>query len=88
MVSFGTPGEQLETVHIERQRAQAACDIIDFYNQFSKGDTARVDALRKEGKLGRRQVAILLRRLSTVSKEVDLPNADKVIRTSVDIYSC
>lgn len=71
-------GEQLETVHIERQRAQAAYDIIDFYNQFSRGDTTRMDTLRKEGRTGRRQVAVLLRRLNTVAKEVDLPTADKV----------
>ena len=71
-------GDQLETVHLERQRAQAAYDLIDFYNQFNKGDTARLDALRKEGRAGRRQVAVVLRRLNTVAKEVDLPNADKV----------
>ena len=69
----------METVHIERQRAQAAYDLIDFYNQFSKGDTTRLDALRKEGRAGRRQVAVLLRRLNTVAKEVDLPSADKVL---------
>lgn len=71
-------GEQLETVHIERQRAQAAHDLIDYYNQFSKGDTAKLDALKKEGREGRRQVAVLLRRLTTVAKEVDLPSAEKV----------
>ncbi|KIY49405.1 exocyst complex protein [Fistulina hepatica ATCC 64428] len=78
-------GEQLETVHVERQRAQAAYDLIDYYNQFSKGDTTRLDALRKEGRQGRRQVAILLRRLNTVAKEVDLPSADKT-RESIDKY--
>ncbi|KAJ7228478.1 exocyst complex protein [Mycena pura] len=78
-------GEQLETVHIERQRAQAAYDLIDFYNQFSRGDTARLDALRKEGRAGRRQVAILLRRLNSVAKEVDLPAADKT-RENIEKY--
>lgn len=68
----------METVHIERQRAQAAYDIIDYYNQFARGDTSRLDTLRKEGRQGRRQVAVLLRRLNTVAKEVDLPTADKV----------
>ncbi len=72
------PGDQLETVHVERQRAQAAYELIDYYNQFSKGDTTKLDALRKEGRSGRRQVAIILRRLNTVGKEVDLPSADKV----------
>jgi exocyst complex component 5 len=71
-------GEQLETVHIERQRAQAAYHLIDYYNQFSRDDTSRLDALKKEGRDGRQQVAIVLRRLNTVAKEVDLPAADKV----------
>ncbi|THG98877.1 hypothetical protein EW026_g3392 [Hermanssonia centrifuga] len=71
-------GEELESVHHQRQRAQAAYDLIDFYNQFSRDDNARLDALKKEGKEGRRQVAVLLRRLGTVAKEVDLPNADKI----------
>ncbi|KIK67925.1 hypothetical protein GYMLUDRAFT_36733 [Collybiopsis luxurians FD-317 M1] len=78
-------GEQLETVHIERQRAQAAYDIIDFYNQLSRGDTSRLDALRKEGRHGRQQVAVLLRRLSTVAREVDLPTADKT-RENIEKY--
>lgn len=78
MITEDISGEQLETVHIERQRAQAAYDLIDFYNQMSKGDTARLDTMRKEGRAGRRQVAVILRRLNTVAKEVDLPSADKV----------
>ncbi|KAF4619815.1 hypothetical protein D9613_005115 [Agrocybe pediades] len=64
-------GDQLETVHIERQRAQAAYDLIDFYNQFSKGDTAKLDALRKEGRAGRRQVAVILRRLNTTREAIE-----------------
>lgn len=63
---------------MERQRAQAAHDLIDYYGQFSRGDTARLDALKKDGREGRRQVAILLRRLTTVAREVDLPTAEKV----------
>lgn len=68
-------------MHIERQRAQAAYDLINFYNQFSKGDTTRLDALRKEGRAGRQQVAVLLRRLNIVAKEVDLPSADSVCKS-------
>lgn len=72
-------GEQLESIHVSRQRAQAAHDLIDYYNQFSKSDTSRLDSLRKDGgKAGRRQVAIILRRLLTVAKEVDLPDAEEV----------
>lgn len=75
------PGEQMESVHQQRQRAQAAYDLIQYYNQFSRDDTTRLDALRKDGRDGRRQVAVLLRRLSTVAKEVDLPHAEKVSKT-------
>jgi hypothetical protein len=71
-------GEQLESIHIERQRAQAAYDLLDFYNSFSKDDTTRIEALKKEGREGRRQVATLLRRLNIVAREVDLPNVEKV----------
>ncbi|KIY74226.1 exocyst complex component Sec10 [Cylindrobasidium torrendii FP15055 ss-10] len=78
-------GEQLESVHIERQRAQAAYDIIDFYNQFSRGDTQRLDEMRKEGREGRRKVAVLLRRLNIVAKEVDLPSGDKT-REAIEKY--
>ncbi|KAF8631594.1 hypothetical protein AX15_002342 [Amanita polypyramis BW_CC] len=78
-------GEQLETVHIERQRAQVAYDLIDLYGAFTKGDTSKLDMLRKEGRNGRRQVAILLRRLNTVAKEVDLPSADRT-RENIEKY--
>ncbi|KAI0772013.1 exocyst complex protein [Trametes elegans] len=78
-------GEQMESVHQQRQRAQAAYDLIDFYGQFAKDDTTRVDALKKEGKEGRRKVAVLLRRLATVAKEVDLPHSDKT-RENIDRY--
>ncbi len=71
-------GDQLESVHLQRQRAQAAYDLIDYYTQFSRDDTSRIDSLKKEGKDGRRQVAVLLRRLATLVKEIDLPTADKV----------
>ncbi|KAF8574198.1 exocyst complex protein [Ramaria rubella] len=79
-------GEQLESAHISRQRAQAAYDLIDYYNHFSKGDTTRLDNLQKDGgKEGRHQAAIILRRLSTVAKEVDIPTADKT-RENIDKY--
>lgn len=78
-------GEQLESVHLQRQRAQAAYDLIDYYNHFLRDDTSKLDALKKEGREGRRQVAVLLRRLSTVAKEVDLPSAEKT-RENIDKY--
>lgn len=79
----------METVHISRQRAQAAYDLIDHYNHFSKDDTTRLDNLQKDGgKEGRHQTAIILRRLSTVAKEVDIPSADKVVVISMHRGVC
>lgn len=69
----------MESVHISRQRAQAAYDLIDYYNQFSKNDTSKLDGLQKDGKSeGRQQVAVILRRLNVLAKEVDIPSAEKV----------
>ncbi|KAG8920301.1 Exocyst complex component 5 [Tulasnella sp. 417] len=70
-------GEQLESIHLARQRAQAAHDIVSYWNQFSRGDTTKIEALRKEGREGRQQVAVLLRRLTAVSKELDVKNATR-----------
>lgn len=71
-------GEQLESIHLSRQRAQAAYDLIDYYMAFSRNDTSKLDDLRKEGgKEGRQKVAIALRRLKTIAIEVDTPGADK-----------
>ncbi|KAG8741295.1 Exocyst complex component 5, partial [Ceratobasidium sp. 428] len=80
-------GEQLESVHVSRQRAQAAHDLFHHYNQLSRGDTSSLEALKKEGKNreGTRQVAIILRRLNVVAKEVDVPGAD-VTREHIDKY--
>lgn len=71
-------GEQLESVHLGRQRAQATHDIVSYWNQFSRGDTSKIEALRKEGREGRQAVAVLLRRLNTVAKDLDVAGADKV----------
>jgi hypothetical protein len=72
-------GEQLEAVHSSRQRAQTAHDLLDYYIQFSRDDTIRLDALKKDGgKEGRVRVAVILRRLSAMAKEVDIPVAEKV----------
>jgi len=72
-------GEQLESIHVSRQRAQAAYDLVDYYDQFSRGDTSKLDTLRKEGgREGRAQTAVILRRLNAVTKEVDLRNAEAV----------
>jgi len=82
-------GETLETLHSSRQRAHAAHDLISYYHQFSSltgtedyytpSSQLELDALLRDGgKAGRQKVAITLRRLSILAREVDLPGAERV----------
>ena len=50
---------------------------MDYYIQFSRNDTSKIEALRKDGREGRQQTAVILRRLLIVAKEVDIAAADK-----------
>ena len=53
--------------------------MIDVYIQFSRNDVAKLDVMRKEGgKEGRMKLAILLRRMKTTAKEVDIPIGEQV----------
>lgn len=74
-------GEQLETIDRQRSRAVEAHDLIEHYYAFAREDTSKLDRLRKEGgRQGRLKTAIIARRLGAISREVDVPGADKVSR--------
>lgn len=88
LLRYASEGEQLESIHLSRQRAQAAHDLIDYYFLFAKNDTAKLDELRKEGRDGRQQVAVLLRRLKLVATEVDIPSAEKVASVLYNKLTC
>ncbi|GAA96373.1 uncharacterized protein L969DRAFT_91493 [Mixia osmundae IAM 14324] len=64
-------GEQLESIDRLRKRASDARDVIQYYHDFSRGDTSRLDAMRKSGREGRAQAAVLIRRLSSVAREIE-----------------
>lgn len=82
-----TIGEQLENIHRQRQRALEAHDLIEHYYAFARGDTSKLDRLRKEGgREGRLKTAIIARRLGVISREVDVPGAEQ-IRETVDRYN-
>ncbi|CAO1620019.1 unnamed protein product [Parajaminaea phylloscopi] len=82
-----TIGEQLENIDRQRQRAVEAHDLIEHYYAFAKGDTSKLDRLRKDGgREGRLQTAVIARRLGVISREVDVPGADE-IREAVDRYN-
>lgn len=72
-------GEQLESVDRQRSRAVEAHDLIEYYYAFAREDTSKLDKLRKDGgREGRLKTAIIARRLGAISREVDIPGADKV----------
>ncbi|KAH8915622.1 Sec10-domain-containing protein, partial [Atractiella rhizophila] len=64
-------GEQLESLSRQRDRASEAHDLILYYNDFWRGDTTRLETLRKNGgKEGRLKIAIACRRLVAISKSI------------------
>lgn len=72
-------GEQLQTIDRLRTRAAEASDLIEYYYQFARGDTSRLDKLRKEGgREGRLRTAVIVRRLGAIAREVDMPGAEQV----------
>ncbi|CAO1618629.1 unnamed protein product [Jaminaea pallidilutea] len=82
-----TIGEQLEIIDRQRQRAVEAHDLIEHYYAFARGDTSKLDRLRKEGgRQGRLRTAIIARRLGAISREVDVAGAEE-IRETVDRYN-
>ncbi|CAH7688197.1 exocyst complex component Sec10-like protein [Phakopsora pachyrhizi] len=80
-------GEQLESIDKARSRASEVHDIILYYNEFARGETNRLEALRKEGKDGRSKVAVVARRLLAVSKEVEGVEGSEVTRTTIEKYA-
>ncbi|KAK0545750.1 Exocyst complex component 5 [Tilletia horrida] len=79
-------GEQLETIDRQKSRASEAHDLIEYYYQFARTDTAKLDKLKKEGgREGRMKVAVIARRLQAISREVDVEGSEKT-QEAVDQY--
>ena len=80
-------GEQLESIDRLRARASDAHDIIMYYHEFARGDTSRLDALRKDGgREGRAKVAAIARRLASVAREVEGVEGGDATRETIDKY--
>ena len=80
-------GEQLQTIDKMRMRAAEAHDLIEYYYQFARGDTSRLERLRKEGgREGRLKTAIIARRLGAIAREVDIKGAEQT-RETIDRFS-
>lgn len=80
-------GEQLETIDRQRSRALEAHDLIEHYYAFARGDTSKLDRLRKDGgRQGRLKTAVIARRLGAISRDIDVPGAAQT-RETVDRYN-
>jgi hypothetical protein len=80
-------GEQLESIDRVRSRATEAHDIILYYNEFARGETTRLEALRKEGKEGRAKVAVIARRLLTVAREIEGVEGSEITKATIEKYA-
>ncbi|PWZ02695.1 exocyst complex component Sec10 [Testicularia cyperi] len=79
-------GEQLEMIDKQRNRASEAHDLIEFYYMFARGDTSKLERLRKEGgREGRMKTAVIARRLAAISREVDVKGSEQT-RDAIDRY--
>lgn len=79
-------GEQLESLDRQRMRASETHDLIEYYYMFARGDSSRLDRLRKEGgRDGRLKAAAIARRLSVIAREVDIPGS-VATREAIDRY--
>lgn len=72
-------GEQLETIDRQRRRAEEAIDLIQYFIEFNKGLTKRLDKLRKSGPDGEYKTVIIAKRLNAIAKEVDTVGTEAVI---------
>ncbi len=69
-------GEQLETLDKNRTKAFEASEMIEFFNCFNQNNPKPLNDLLNAGKEFR--VALICKRLATLSKEVDLPGSEHV----------
>ncbi|CAM0136693.1 Exocyst complex component 5 [Umbelopsis sp. WA50703] len=66
-------GEQLETLDRQRSRTSESRDIIEYFIDFEKGGSERLDMLRfNSGEEGQIKAAVILRRVNAITKEVDM----------------
>ncbi|KAK9897374.1 exocyst complex component Sec10 [Cystobasidium minutum MCA 4210] len=79
-------GDELETLDRLRTRAAEARDIITYYYDFAKGDLSSLEALRKEGRVGRTKLAGVLRRLANVAREIEDVEDGEATRDAIDKY--
>jgi len=68
----------LETIDRQRNRASDTKDLIQFFLEFSIDRSVKLDELFAIGQEGEYKTAVIMRKLSTIAKEVDNPGTEVV----------
>ena len=69
-----------------RIRASEAKELIEYFSDFITNDVNKLNAYRAEGHDGEYKTAIIARRLSTIAKELDMPEMEQAHK-NIDKYS-
>ena len=71
-------GDQLSSMDKHRIRANEAKELIEYFDDFKTNSVNRLNAYRAEGHHGEFKTAVIARRLSTIAKELDMPEMEQV----------
>jgi len=74
-------GGQLEQLDKQRKRATDAKSLIECYSEFARGDSSRLEKMRKSGRIDDSiRCAIISRQLITIAEKMDLAGEDRTRR--------
>ncbi|KAI9291546.1 exocyst complex component Sec10 [Neoconidiobolus thromboides FSU 785] len=81
-------GQQLESIDKQRSRLLQARDLFSFFLEFSQhGQCNQLEEMRSvQGPDGQYKAAIIARKLSNISKEIDFPGMEKT-RITIEKYN-
>ena len=71
-------GDQLSSMDKHRIRANEAKELIEYFDDFKTNSVNRLNGYRAEGYDGEFKTAVIARRLSTIAKELDMPEMEQV----------
>src|SRR5947207_14632097 len=71
-------GGQLEQLDKQRRRATDAKFLIECFVEFSRGDTSRLEKMRKSGRIDDSiRCAVISRQLMSIAEKLDLSSGDR-----------
>ena len=81
-------GGQLEQLDMQRQRAEDARFLIECYTEFNRGDTGRLERLRRTGRIEDSiRCAVVSRQLSLIVKRNEGSGANAKTKVLIEAFS-